>query len=63
MPSAPPFVPRGEAHWLAKLTNAQVADIRKRYVKGSREAGTVALAREFNVDHKTIWNIVNGKAW
>lgn len=33
--------------------------IRALYVKGSRTYGTVALARQFGVDHVTIWNIVH----
>ena len=51
---------QGERHHAAKLTNAQVAEIRRRSEAGTR--GYV-LAAEFNVSHPTISEIIRGKAW
>ena len=53
----------GENHHSAKLTVNQVKEIRKLYVKGSKEFGTVALAKKYNVTQGTIWNVVTGKRW
>lgn len=41
------------------LTPEQKAEIRRLYVKGSKEFGSYALARMFGCTSPTIWNIVN----
>ena len=53
---------RGEDHGGCKLTDAQVAEIRKRYgFRGKNGESTCELANEFEVSNATIWQIVNYK--
>lgn len=52
---------RGETHSAAKLTAAQVADIRSRFI--ARTTTKAALAREFCVNWTTIHRIVSGLRW
>ena len=47
----------------SKLTEEDVRYIRKNYIKGDRQFGSVALGKKFNVDHKAILCIVNGITW
>ena len=54
---------RGEAQGSAKLTQAQVEDIRSRHRRLSATHGTFALAREFGVNKNTIDRIVNNHGW
>lgn len=54
---------RGEQNGFAKLTEADVLDIRRTYVRGSHEFGQYALARRFNVDQTLIGLVVRRKAW
>jgi regulator of sirC expression with transglutaminase-like and TPR domain len=49
---------RGEKSVNAKLTEAQVLDIRSRSGQTLKE-----LAMEFNVHLQTIWNIIHRKRW
>jgi hypothetical protein len=51
----------GEDHPRAKLTAAQVHDIRERYASG--QASGVQLAREFGVRPTNISRIVLGQTW
>ena len=51
---------RGESHGLAKLTEAQVTEIRERYSAGENQ---YALARVFGVDQTTISPLLSGKTW
>lgn len=51
------FVPRGEKHHNAKLTTAQVIDIRARFALGERNG---ALAKAFGVSPATISEIAHG---
>jgi hypothetical protein len=51
---------RGERASSAKLTEADVVAIRRRYASGERRAD---LAREFGVTHTNVTDIVNGKTW
>lgn len=53
--------PFGEGHPSAKLTDAQVAEIRRRFKRFSRSDGTAALGREFGVHASTISMICAGK--
>jgi hypothetical protein len=50
----------GSACPWAKLTEEQVDEIRSRYARGWSR---VALAAEYNVARKTIWEIVMWKTW
>ena len=52
---------RGEAHGRAKLTQAQVDDLRIRYAAGA--ASLSDLAAEFDVTKQAIHRIVTGKTW
>lgn len=54
---------KGEMFKSAKLTEATVREIRKRYEYGSRENGTVALAKEYGVSSSLVGAIVHGKNW
>lgn len=56
----PERCPRGEAHGCAKLTTAQVADIRAKHVAGASGRG---LAREFGVSETTVRDILLGRTW
>jgi hypothetical protein len=47
----------------SKLTEEEVKYIKSVYKKGDLEYGSSALGRKFGVDHKAIWNIVNGVTW
>lgn len=51
---------KGSENKNAKLTPEQVEAIRKEYVPRSREYGTVALGRKYNVNNSTIGDIVRG---
>jgi hypothetical protein len=55
--------PRGERNGQAKLTEAQVLEIRREYVSGSRTHGTVALGRRYGVNRVNIWRILAGQTW
>ncbi len=53
----------GEAQHLAKLTEEKVREIRRRYRRGTKVNGIVALAREFGVSEGTIRFVVNFVTW
>ncbi len=48
----------GERVNTAKLSEADVEAIRRRYVKGSSRHGTVAISRDYGVAQGTIWKVV-----
>jgi hypothetical protein len=52
---------RGSRHGAAKLSEADVREIRRRYAKG-RET-FAALAAAFNVSPQTIGGIVHLRSW
>ena len=54
---------RGENNGAAKLTWDDVKYIRKNYIPRSREYGSRALARKFNVAHITILSILHNETW
>jgi len=58
---------RGTRHALAKLTEADVREIRRRYAPSySRKTGPntgPALAREYGVSRSLIHRIVRGESW
>lgn len=51
----------GNVH--AKLKDDDVREIRKCYVKGSREFGTVALAKKFGVTPRVINLVIHNKSY
>lgn len=54
----------GERSTHAKLTAAQVQEIRRRFVKtGRRQTNTQELAAEFRVNAATVCNIVYRRSW
>ena len=57
------FDHRGESNPSSKLTVEDVEAIRSKYVRGSKECGTVALGREYNVSNVMIGKIVRNKNW
>jgi hypothetical protein len=53
--------PKGEDSATAKLSDIVVSEIRSKYIKGSQDFGTRALAKIYNVSHRLIWSIVANK--
>lgn len=53
----------GSSNSNAKLTDEQVKEIRKTYVRNSREFGTVALAKKYGVTNRVIGLITRGLAY
>lgn len=53
----------GENQHSSKLKKEDVKYIKSVYKKGDLTYGSSALGKKFNVDHKTIFAIVNGKTW
>lgn len=51
--------PRGEKHGLAKVTEEQVREMRRRYVPGNGEM----LAREYGISRRELGRIVRGERW
>ncbi len=54
---------KGEQNGRAKLTEEQVAKVRRDYVRGSRTHGQPALARKYRVSQPTIGRIVMEENW
>ena len=54
---------RGSANNMAKLTEANVAAIRRAYRPGCRVNGGRAMARRYGVAHTTIQDVVSGERW
>ena len=61
--NAPHDPARGERHGRARLTVALVKQLRARYVKGSREHGSAALAREYGLNQRTVYAAVTRLTW
>lgn len=53
----------GERRPNAKLTEDQVAEIRRRYIPYHPVHGGAAMAREFGVGSRTVNDIVRGRNW
>lgn len=53
----------GERAKWAKLTEAQVKEIRQKYIRKSKTANSFILAEEYGVSQSTISLIVNYKCW
>lgn len=54
---------KGEAHPNAKLTQAQVDDIRASYRPRDKACNQRALAEKYGVDYRTVGAIVRETAW
>lgn len=54
---------RGEAHRCAKLTEADVREMRTRFVPRCRENGYKALSREYRVSYTAARKAVQGVTW
>ena len=52
--------PHGEDHWWAKLTEADVVEIRERYAAGEKQS---TLADKFGVRQAAISRVVSGEHW
>jgi hypothetical protein len=60
----PERIARGERSPAAKLTNAQVQEIRARYaVDAAQRPKQSVLARQYGVSRATINGIVRGRRW
>lgn len=57
------FKTSGEDNPSAKLNWSQVTEIRKEYIRKSKEHGTSALAKKYNVTNVMISKIVRGECW
>ena len=57
------LTPSGSKSILHKLTEQQVNEIRKRYIKGDRVNGAKPLARKFEVSSTTIRKIIAKDKW
>jgi hypothetical protein len=53
----------GERNNKAKLTEADVEEIRRTYRRGSSIHGSKSLGRKYGVTHNTILNVVRGITW
>lgn len=53
--------PSGEKHWNCKLTEAEVNQIRKEYIKYDYEFGSGGLSKKYGVSSRAIRDIVNGR--
>lgn len=53
----------GETHPLHRLTESDVRDIRKRYVRYSKHCNIYTLAEEFNVTFSLVAMIVRREIW
>ena len=54
---------KGEAHGRAKLSEVDIKTIRDRYIRGSKEHGLSAIAKDFGVAFQTVSKIVNRHKW
>ena len=53
----------GASHHNSVLTEEEVLEIRKRYIKRCKTNGQVALGKTFGVSTTTVWNIINRNIW
>ena len=53
----------GSNHPNSKLTETMVSEIKKDYVRGSRQYGARPLARKYGVDQKAIYSIIHNETW
>lgn len=53
----------GEESYQAKLTNEQVIEIRRDYIKGDPKYGAAAFAEKFGVTPDLIYSVVSGRTY
>lgn len=53
--------PRGEQHWKSKLTQADVAEIRRRWATGAWKQRD--LAAQFGISQAQVWRVIHGESW
>jgi len=53
----------GERHCFAKLTVEKILEARRRYIPRSRVNSISAMAREFGVSPRALYNAVFGRTW
>lgn len=53
----------GERNPFAKLTDQNVIEIKRLYVRGSKEFGLSNLAKRFGVSTTSVHKIINGQSW
>lgn len=53
----------GTSHWNAKLTEAQVREIREKFGGNPRPKGVAAYCRSIGVDRHRAYDILNGRRW
>lgn len=54
---------KGERHYMSKLTNEIVQEIRNTYIFRHPEFGTVALAKKYGISQQHVSNILNNRKW
>jgi hypothetical protein len=54
---------KGEGNPRSKLTRSEVEAIRARHKPRSRTDGSSAIAREYNLNHRTIVDIISRRTW
>lgn len=54
---------KGEGNPKAKVTQKEVDEMRKRYVKYSRQHGSTALAKDYGISKRAAFDIVDGTCW
>lgn len=57
----PERMPRGESVWIAKLTEANVVEIRQRYAAGG--ISQTDLAKEYGISFQLVHSVVRNKIW
>jgi len=53
----------GEDALRSKLTQEQVNEIRRTYIRGDKQFGQYALGRKFGVTNSCVWRIIHGDNW
>jgi hypothetical protein len=56
-------MPRGSSHGRAILTEADILEIRRLYIRGDHQYGVEALAKQYGVGATTVGHIVAGRTW
>ena len=54
---------KGSNHGRAKLSETDIINIRKRYIKGSKHHGLAAIAADYSVTFQTVSKIINRQKW
>jgi hypothetical protein len=54
-------IPKGDRHYKAKITDAQVVEIRRAYYSGQK--GRKQLAEEYGLSHSALGYLLTGESW